>query len=184
MSSNTAVCPRCGQSDRVEKVSTIYLEGIGAGRLPGLAGRIAPKTGPDRLTALPPEELKELSRRLAPPASGKNAAARPIHPDYAVGAFTIILPVFLIGIFTSQGNLLLPVLLVVAAFYAFYFRQRKSLIARFDSEQAARQDKIRRTERAIGRWMSAYYCARDQAFFLAGRPACVDLDHLPELLQS
>lgn len=182
--SSPPVCPQCGRSDRIEKVYTLYQKGSEGGRLTGLAGRLAPKTGIPGQPTIPPVELQELTRKLSPPTAMKNSKARLIHPDYAIGAFSVALPVFLIGILTSRAILLAPILFVVGGFYAFYFKRRPSLLSRFENKRLAHQENLRRSERAMGRWLSACYCSRDHVFFLAGRPTVLSLAQLAELLKA
>lgn len=186
MHPKTITCPQCGQSDQVEKVSTVYMEGIGSGRLGRLAlsGNLSTTDLPGRVTAIPTQELALLSRKLAPPSSGKREVTRLIHPDLVVLVFSAILPVFLAGIASTQGALFIPVLLFILGFYVIYFWRRKALIARFESQKKDRQSAVRRAERAIGRWMNTYYCARDEVVFEAGKPFTMPVDEMNEMLFS
>ena len=164
-------CPVCGLSDQVEKASTLYLIGIGLDQ-----------AQPKEMISNPGQRVKPtpsqraLSRRLAPPASGKQMTTRPIHPDMVVIALSLIAPVFLYGILTSQRSMLLPVLAVLAAFYGFYFWKRRTMISRFESQQALRQAGEARVKRGIERWMKLYYCARDDGVFELGRDELVPAD--------
>ena len=177
-------CPVCGQSDQVEKVSTVYMEGIGAGRLPLKTGAQVdqmPSPG-QRLTKIPARDLYVLSRKFAPPSEGKSALVRPIHPDLVIGIFTLVVPIFLIGILAQQRGLLLPVLLILACFYALYFYKRKTVIARYDQEKTSKDAAQTRVECAIKSWMKLYYCARDGGIFLPGRGELVPVDQMAAYL--
>jgi hypothetical protein len=164
-------CPVCGQSDQVEKASTLYLIGIGLDKT--RPQEQASDPGPKRK---PTPSQRALSRRLAPPASGKQATMRPIHPDMVVAALSLIAPVFLYGILTSQRSMFLPVLAILAAFYGFYFWKRKTMIARYEAQQASRQAADQRIKRGIERWMRLYYCARDDGVFEPGSQELVPAD--------
>jgi hypothetical protein len=128
-------------------------------------------------------ELAGLRRLLAPP-SGNRQVTRPIHPDLLVVVFSGVLPVFLLGIARSQAGLLLPVLLVLAICYGLYFWRRKMLIARFERQKQDQEEAKRRVERAIGRWMRTYYCARDGVVFSAGMSAWAPVEQMDELLSA
>ena len=177
-------CPVCGQSDQVEKVSMIYMEGIGAGRLLPTAGSQAGRTPPagQRLTKIPARDLSALSHKLAPPSERKSALVRPIHPDLVIGVFTLVIPIFLIGILSQQRGLVFPVLLILVCFYALYFYKRRTVIARFAQEKTSKDAAQSRIERAIKSWMVLYYCARDDGIFLPGRGELVPVDRMAALL--
>ena len=176
------LCPRCGQSDRVEKASTIYVLGIekkwgSRNASTSQAGTRSPSRSA-LLEEMPDDELRVLSRRLAPPATKKEAGFQPIHPDLVVLAFSLIAPVFLYGILTSQPSSLLLVLPLLAGFYAFYFLKRRGLIAKFQAQQDARQTAQARVERGLKRWMNLYYCARDDGVFEPGAAALTPADQI------
>ena len=172
-------CPVCGQNEPVEKVSTIYLMGIEARNRRGSAK--ADDRGGARLFTKPGASeaaLAALSRRLAPPASGKQAPTRPIHPDMAVITFSVVIPIFLYGILTSQAKMLLPIALLLLGFYGIYFWQRGNLIAKFAAEKAKQQAVERRLKDSIERWMNLYYCAEDEGVFEPGCDSLVPLDQM------
>jgi len=163
---NPITCPLCSQSDHVEKVSTIYLTSIGLDRRStSSAIQTDELVFNPELKRLPPAHLRELGRRMAPPSGQTQALTRPIHPDMVVLALTLIAPVFLFGIFNSQRFLLLPVLIVLAAFYGFYWWKRKDLVTKYDRQLAARKTRDERIKRGIQRWMALYFCLRDDVVF-------------------
>lgn len=176
-------CPGCGQSDQVEKVSTLYLVGIGLSRQPH-SGEAPPDLPPVSpwVSALPPGELQALARRMKPPSSGKQAFTRPLHPDMVVGVFSLVLLVFLYGMWTSQRAMLPVALVVLAVAYAAYLWQRKAVIARFQHNQATRQSADERARRGVERWMKLYYCDRDDGVFPAQGGELIPTDQMPGYL--
>jgi hypothetical protein len=173
--SDRPFCPACRQNDEVEKVSTLYIAGIGVRKK-----RQAQATALDKL--LSPQEIAALSQRLTPPASGKQVLTRPIHPDQALIAFSVVAPIFVYGIFTSQRAMLLPVLLLLAGFYGVYIWLRGALLRRYQQEQASRQASAERVKRGLKLWMGLYYCLRDDAVFELRAKETTPLDFLPGLL--
>ena len=176
-------CPICEQSDQVEKVSTLYLVGIGMNHQPksGEAPLDLPPTNA-WVSALPPAELQALARRLKPPSSGKQAFSRPLHPDMVVIVFSLILPIFLYGIWTSQQQVLPAVLLVLTGAYALYFWKRKAIIARFQHNQNKRLSADERARRGVERWMKLYYCYGDDGVFPAQGGKLIPTDQMPGYL--
>lgn len=164
-----AECPSCGQADRVEKVSTIYLAGIGLHRrvsvLENTGDRQEPPLIQPWLINLPPEALRVLSRRLAPPSSGKEPPFRPLHPDMVVFTFSLVAPIFLYGILSTQSGMLPLALAILIGFYVFYFWKRRAMIVRYENQKKARQAVQQRVRGGIERWMTLYYCARDDIVF-------------------
>ncbi|MEW5868481.1 MAG: hypothetical protein AB1894_04340 [Chloroflexota bacterium] len=179
-------CPICGQSDQVEKVSTIYILGIGVGRASKGTASLAEQAEPSpyrlELEHLPPAELRALSRRLAPPDSGKQAVIRPIQPDLVALTLGLIAPVFLYGILTTQPYLFIPVLVVLALFYALYFWKRRGLLGRFQQQQDSQRAEQERVRTGIERWLKLYYCARDDGVFEPGNPAFTPSDQMAGVL--
>jgi hypothetical protein len=157
-SADRVPCPACGQSDQVAKVSAIYLDGI------------------------KDKNLYSLSRKLAPPSSGKAAPTRPVHPDVVVIVFSCIVPFFLYGILGQQSGFFIPAIFLLAGFYGFYFWKRKAIIARFKQQEATRQMEQDRTKRGIETWMKLYYCARDEGVFLEGKGELIPLERMREYL--
>lgn len=176
------ICPQCGQSDQVEKVSTIYILGIEkkwGSHNPSPSGSEGDSPAPSALlNEMSAEDLQALSRRLSPPATQKSVPIRPIHPDLMVFTFSLAAPIFLYGIMSSQPGSLWIVLPVLVGFYVFYFWKRKQMIARFQAQQAAQRLADERVQRGIQRWMNLYYCARDDGIFEVGSPAITPADQM------
>lgn len=176
--SKTIQCPVCGQIEPVEKVSTLYLTGIGLKDKAKSA-----QAGQTKLIQARPKPGEyALSKQLAPPAGGRAAFTRPVQPDLAMLAFSAILPIFLFGIWTSQRSLLLPVLGMLIIFYGLFFWQRKRLLARYQKDVAARLAADERVKKGIDLWMKLYYCAEDEVVFEPGKDEPVSIDQLSGFL--
>ena len=74
--------------------------------------------------------------------------------------------------------MLLPVIVLLAGFYALYFWQRRKLIARFKNEQAKQKTVEDRVKRMIAQWMKLYFCAQDDGVFEPGDGKLVPLDQM------
>jgi hypothetical protein len=181
------ICPHCGQTDQVDKVSAIYVRGSEI-RWHSKAGdpqnaetqgeHTAPITRSSLLKEMNSTELQKLSRKLSPPATPKTVPTRSIHPDLIVFTFSLVAPVFLYGILNTQPGGLWIVLPVLAGFYAFYFWKRKELIAKFQAQQQAQRSSEARVQRGIQRWMKLYYCARDDGVFEPGGAHLTPVDQI------
>jgi hypothetical protein len=174
-------CPLCNQVDQVEKVSTIYLVGIGLKRQP-VNSDIEAAPIKFKLIDLSEVELRALARRLKPPAATKRLPGRPLHPDLIVITFSLVFPIFIYGIIVSQPPSLLPVLIFLALVYGLYFWQRKAIVARFENRQAMERAADERVRQGIERWMKQYYCARDDGVFTPGDPDVIPADQLMSAL--
>jgi hypothetical protein len=157
-------CPVCGQGLAVSKVSAVYIAGLQAGKKAAAERADAPV----KVRGLSADLLPALSRRLAPPASRKEAQLRLVHPDLVVLAFSLIAPVFLAGIYRGQPPFFYPVSLGLALAYGVYFWQRRRILARFERQMAAERKKQEHIRHAIQRWMNLYYCAKDDIIFEPG----------------
>lgn len=177
-------CPQCGRSEEIEKVSTLYLAGIQVKRSstsdqPGedLASQVLA-----RLPNLTPQDLQALSRALAPPSSAKAALTRLVHPDLVVLVFSLVIPIFLVGILNQQRVALIPVLVVLALAYGLYFYKRKDILAKFAQTQSEQKAKQTRIERGVKTWMKLYYCTQDEGVFLPGKKELVPIEELTNYL--
>ncbi len=188
-------CPTCGKTETVGKVSTIYLVGIGlvrkeAGKQtvlePGSTLQTARREvePPDWLKRLTVAEQRQLSKRLAPPAAGTSGLTRPIHPDWVIGAATLIVPVFLVGIVKSQPGMLVPLLAILGLFYAIYFYLRIGLVKRFARQEAQRQTAAEHARQGIERWMRLFYCVEDDGLFEPGQGGLVPAEQIAGVLHT
>ncbi len=168
----------------MEKVSTLYLVGIGLNRQPrsGEAPPDLPPTSP-WVSALPQEELQPAG---APPEAAIIGEAG-LHPPAPSGY----------GCHRLQpGPARLPVrhpdqpatrgsagaLVIVAVAYAAYLWKRKAIIDRFEQNQAKRLSADARARRGVERWMRLYYCNRDDAVFDAQGSELIPTDQMPGYL--
>ena len=176
-------CPQCGQTSRVEKVSTIYLVGIG---LKSQATNSDTSRPPEKfkLVDLPEPELRNLARRLKPPASTRRLNSRPLHPDLIVITFSLVIPVFLFGIYNSQIATLAPVLVFLALMYGVYLWKRKAIILRFETRQSAQHAADERVRQGIEGWMKLYYCADDDIVFAPGSVEFLPSEQIAETWRS
>jgi hypothetical protein len=157
----TMRCPECGKDDQTAKVSAIYIAGIEQSKSP--EGSQPGSTQDTK--GIPTGRLANLSRRLKPPSSGKQAVTRPVHPDSVILIFSLVLPIFLVGIGKSQPTALIPAVMILACFYGFYFWKRKPILAKFEREQENRKKTEEQVRTQLDRWMKLYYCARDDGIF-------------------
>lgn len=178
MAHDDIACPYCHLSDQVEKVSTLYLLGIGL-KIPGQKNKNNSIGGVGA-----PFASRELAQRLRPPSSGKSKILRPVHPDLVILTFAMILPIFVWGIFTQQRMVLAPTIVVLMIFFGLYVWKRKDLVAKFIDEKE-REKRIKRdAEGAVKRWMALYYCARDDLIFTPDSLEGVPCDEMDEYLQT
>ncbi len=171
-------CPACGQSDQVEKVSTLYLVGIGLNRQPVVAD-----AAPIRLNLanLPESEYHRLARLFKPPASSRRLPFRALHPDLVITTFSLVILFFLFNIYLSQPGNLLPILVLLGIGYAGYFWRRRSILARFEANLSAQRASEQRIHQGIDRWMKLFYCARDGGVFEPGDETLLPAEELARL---
>jgi hypothetical protein len=123
-------------------------------------------------------DIRQLSRRLKPPDSGKKPPLQPIHPDLVLIAFSLFAPFFLYQILRNQPNSFLPIMLILAAFYALYFWKRKNILDKFEHQKMERHAQDERVKMAIQRWMRLYYCPQEDIIFEAGEADAVPVDQV------
>ena len=134
------------------------------------------------VSALPPDELQALARRLKPPSSGKQAFSRPLHPDMVVVVFSLVLPIFLYGMWTSQRAVLPVALVILAVAYAPIFGSAKRSSPASSTIKPSRHSADERARRGVERWMKLYYCNRDDAVFPAQGDELIPTDQMPGYL--
>ncbi len=183
---NPVKCPICHESEPVLKASAIYIAALEVryGKKPAALdpdGELG-EPPPGALLNLNPAELQALGKRLKPPVGGKKSTFRPIHPDMLVGVFSVIAVFFLYQIFTLQTEALPVALGSAVVFYAFYFWQRKRLIAKHYALVQEQKDAQIRSERTVKRWMGLYYCVADDVVFTIAGHKPVPADQMYELL--
>lgn len=183
---NPVACPICQQSEPVIKVSAVYIAALELrhGRKPlaldpdGAEGEPPPQA----LKDLPAPGLALLGKRLAPPSTGRKAPTRPLNPDLVVAVFSLVGLVFIYQIYLNQAETLPFAIAVWAAFFVFYFWQRRRLVAKYEALIRQQQEHAQKIERAIQRWMGLYYCVDDDVVFTIAGHNPVPADRLNELL--
>ncbi len=168
MNEETVVCPVCGESDRVFKVSRIYIDALAAFNkspedsvLPELTGKAVDDPGVNLLKI---QAVRTFVNNFSPPSGGRQVA-RQIHPDLIMAVLALLAVFFMIQIYESQPSFFLIALAVLVAVYVGYYFLRRGIIARFNQQKDKEQNEKRRLERAIERWMKLYFCARDEGVF-------------------
>lgn len=152
--------------DKVSKIYLSVLERKYASRSSKTPQPLESANGELRIDSqLDSQGLLSLAKKLTPPSSGKGAPFRPIHPDLVILVFSLITPLFLFRIYTTQVGMLPWILLLLAGFIGFYYVKRKSLITKFEAQRLAQKTAEDRIQKGIKRWMQLYYCARDDIVF-------------------
>lgn len=153
----------------MDKVSKIYMSALERKYASRASKTLQPQksaNGELRIDSqLDSQGLLSLAKKLTPPSTGKGVPFRPIHPDLVVLVFSLITPLFLYRIATTQGVMLPWILLLLTGFIGFYFVKRKSLITKFEAQRLAQKSAEERIQKGIKRWMQLYYCARDDIVF-------------------
>jgi len=161
----------CGKSDRSAKVSVIYLAGVEERYRNRRNKKLIEKSDVteaqdfSKWDGLADGRLVELVSYLSPPRGKRPPLVRPLNPDLMVGALTLVAPVFIYGMSTSQPKMLWFAGALLLVFYMWYFWKRKALLDKYRvaiEQQKTADTKLREeTER----WMKLYFCARDNVTF-------------------
>jgi len=177
------ICPACKLGDQIEKVSSIYIHSLELRRKnPKSSNDSRENISAPVSSQLSNHQIKLLSQKLKPPSTPRQAFTRPVHPDVVVITFSMIIPFFLYGIFSSQKSFLTPSLVILASLYALYIWKRGQIIAKFQRDLDERTGAEMKAKRGIERWMKMYYCARDDGVFDLTRNELIPVDFLPGYL--
>jgi hypothetical protein len=169
-------CPKCGQIDRVDKVSSIYSRGVSSGTYSGPTTGVNMPVGKGQASViggystLSGSSQTLLSQRLAPPE--KPSARGSLGVIVGIGAFVFViggLLGFLDLIYainapeevefhcccggTALGAIVMGICLVIYA--GITVNKRAARVA----------SQIPHWKRAMVRWNRLYYCARDDGVF-------------------
>ncbi len=181
MIQETVLCPACGQSDRVFKVSRIYIDALAAfskssedSVLPELTGEAVDEPG---INLLKIQAMRTFVNNFSPP-SGSKKSMRQLNPDLVVAAFTLIAIFFMFQIYQSQRSIFPIALGILVVFYVGYVLLHHRILARFNEQKAEEQGEQQRLERAVGRWMKLYFCARDEGVFDPTQNRLIPLDEM------
>jgi hypothetical protein len=187
-----AKCPICGHSDRVLRVSALYVAGLEEKFHKQARTQPDEQSGSEKGTSsalpdfktweeFPPGSLAALNAQIAPPATRKQVPTRPLHPDMVMGGFCLISTVFIYGIVSTQPGMMAVAAPFLIGLAVFYIWQRKKLVARYHTMITSQRESEERVKRAIERWLWLRCCARDKVVFLPGKEA-VPLERMNELL--
>ncbi len=181
----TVVCPACGQSDRVFKVSRIYIDALAAFNkspddsvLPDLTGQAMEDPG---INLLKIQAVRAFVNNFSPPSGGKQQM-RQVHPDLVVGIFSLVAIFFLIQIYNTQRAAFPIILVVLIVFYLGYILLHQRILARFNQQSESARAEKRQLEIAIERWMKLYFCARDEVVFDPAQNRMIPLDQMDQYL--
>ncbi len=181
MSEEKVVCPACGESDRVFKVSRIYIDALAAFNktpedsvLPELTGEAVDDPG---INLLKVRVVRAFVQNFSPPSGGKQGM-RQIHPDLIMAVFALVAVFFMIQIQENQPSFFLIILAILVAMYLGYFLLRRRIVARFNQQKNKDQAERQRLERAIARWMKLYFCARDEGVFNPEQNRLIPLEEM------
>jgi hypothetical protein len=184
MALSTIACPRCGLSDHTYKLSEIYIEALDAlknGKIGPILPQVMDQSQVDARGILKTQALRSVIKSFGPPSGGPQVT-RPVNPNQVMVGFTLIALFFLIQIFISQRDLLLPILILVLAFYSGFVIFRKRITGKY-TQQIQENINLKRTyEAAIGQWMHMYYCARDEGVFAPNKNELIPLHSMKAYL--
>jgi hypothetical protein len=182
-------CPVCSNSGNSYKVSDIYLQSLM--RLKDGDKAEAPII--DRLQQEIPVERREklkgsryyrqLMESFAPP-QGESQTTRAINPDWVIAGLGLITIFFLYQIFTSQYQVFWYILILTAILFTAYFLFRKRFQTKYQAVKDQETFSKQSIEKAIGRWMKLYYCARDNVVFLEGKGETIPIEQMNSYLRS
>lgn len=190
MPSIQAKCPSCGQDDLVFHVRLIYMECLE--KLKDSEGAKTPEL--DRFleatgnSGKPKGEttkvLRDLVHQFEPP-QGKPQLLKAISPDMVVIGFSLLAIFLLYQIYINQPEIFGYMAGFYALFIVGYILLHKSIIARYEKQKAMDTGSVEVIQKAIGKWMKASYCLRDNLIFGAYKNESVPLAEMTNhLIQS
>ena len=100
-----------------------------------------------------------------------------------IGLFTLIAPVFIFGMLTSQPQMLPYTIPCLVGLYIFYFWRRSELVAKHSAQVEAQRSAEEKVRRGVERWMMLRCCTRCDVVFLPGKPP-LEVERMQELLLS
>jgi len=188
MENSPVICPHCRQSDKIYKVSQLYLEGtarinhqdtVDQQKLNNLIGELAPgETNSIAITQL----LNRLIKIIAPPEGSKQMSRR-IHPDSVVLFFGLLMLVILYQVAVTQPGQLPVLAIILGAGMLAYILARRTVVQRYADHLRREQEENNRVEHAVGKWMRLYFCSRDQGVFNPDTGQYTSTENLHELLE-
>jgi hypothetical protein len=156
-------CPKCRQIDMVQKLSVLYEGGIAKIQYQAW---VPPPPGsklPPILTKREGTNQTALSARFAPPPqpSVKTVKAPPLNSRYKFLALGLFL-ISLVLSFTSNYILVSYIILASAVIPLVIGLMKREE----ERNRIWRENVVPRWERAMSKWNSLFYCARDDGVFI------------------
>ncbi len=174
------VCPRCGQTDQIQRLTVVVQSGITVGSYAGAAtsagymagehGGAISMAGQSRLAG---GSHTLQAQRLAPPPRPAYDSAT-LWKSVARSGAAILFGLWLMSI----GDALFGLPICVVALYYAIKAYRTDQGARADHQQYLAQ-----WQREMAVWSRAYYCARDDTVFLPGSDDSAAAEDLRFFLQ-
>ena len=156
--SGYSACPRCGQIDMVQRVSSIVASQSQTGSSFGF-GSVGQQQMQFRSTS---QRQTVLSQRLSPPKE-------PSHWQLGVWGWVLLLVAFLLfcSVFSANsGGIIIGVYIGLCigliVLVAFWYKKEAP------KRQAQYQADLFSYRRAMEKWNNLYYCARDDGVFIPG----------------
>ncbi len=180
-------CPLCADSKNTYKVSEIYIQSLVRLKY----GDKAEAPVIDLLQAEIPEErrsklkgsryYRQLMESFAPP-QGENRTSRAINPDWVAFAALLISIFFLYEIYTSQHEIFWYMVAFALAAFACYAIFRKPIFTKYLLQKNQESGSKGKIEKAVGLWMKAYYCAKDNVVFGFKKDEAIPIDQMRSYL--
>jgi hypothetical protein len=185
MVEKTPTCPHCEKSDQVIKVNRIYMESISNQPLTdeSIIPRVLNWPENKKSTSFRTLAEQHFLKNFKPP-SNQPTVVRPVSPDQVVLLFSVVAVFILYQIFQTQPVYLPVSIGVLIVFYAVYFLGRKRILQKFQVQNDTDGSTARKYENAVGRWMSLYYCIRDNGVFDPKQKNWVQLEDLDRYLME
>ncbi|MCE1253612.1 MAG: hypothetical protein LWX83_08710 [Anaerolineae bacterium] len=183
MDKDEIICPVCGRSQNIYKVSQIYLESLtifDKNSPHPIFDEMFGEAGKD-LYPLPSRYGHDFTRTFSPP-SGRAEWFRPIHPDIFIFVFTVLIAFFLYSIYAQQPSIVYPFLIILGVAFIVYFAFRKKLVSRYQAEVAEGKNSFVSVDLAVARWMKLYYCAKEGLVFDPETKTSAALDEMKKYL--
>jgi hypothetical protein len=200
MPTHELICPKCHQLDMVQKVSSVHDGGTSYGNFSGSSVGVGIAIASrNSVVVSGTQNLKgrsntALSIRLSPPN-------KPTPPDHSIHivlgillmAVSVIPALFgiisLLGLLAGSPDIILSTLLLDAILFALCIVPLGGGIAIIytvlRSENKTKlilEEKINAWEKAVVKWNSLYYCARDDGVFLPGENIFIPTSELSTYL--
>lgn len=188
----TAVCPKCGQIDRIQKVTSVVSEGTTRVRMEGTVSVRSEEGTRDIPTRQEGSSVTELAKRLQKPTFPFGL----IFKKFMYGSLISFIAIVGLGMvagglvdfnFSRSEWIIRVVIILIGAIClisAIVFTA--SFITSLSSGKIKEEgDEIQeRYERAVRRWNQLYYCYRDDIVFIPGEDDAIVLEDMYSYLDD